>query len=1081
MAGMYPPGYSYVYGPPGRSDDAASNFTMQNVMQQLNSNLREVSDTMRTAASRMTGGMSTGLQSLPGLSRQLNPPMGGVAPAWIAGQGQMYLQPPSLFNTLGVTSQRYYGPGYPYSGGSKYDPGGGLGATMAGERHFQREMLVTSIKGRGLGLGLDLASFAPMAMGVGGIAGSVAMLPFMAAGQVVKDVTDLNLSKKRWASEIYRMSPSFMPPSVTGGVRGGLGVEQATGISNTMGEMYRAQSDISKDDLGAMLSQSMRSGWYRNVKNARDFERQYKDYVSTIKDAAGILDKSVGETGQLISTLKNLGARGSNEIRSIISGAKVQANWTGSDVNSLMAFGVNTGQGLTGRYLSTIGAGANMSMGFLSGARTAYGKGMISPEMSQMMGGPEGIATGASNMVSNFNSGPMMQMMMTKMMQVGAGGKLELNGNFNDMISGRASIGNIMGRKSTIDPVDFLLNQRQYMTLLQDQPGVFRKAMGGMLQGFGITDPRMGALAISKMTGMQPDEAMVMMKTIGMGSSPGFQRQQRALEWEQAQRTARVEAGTGNFLNGPLRWYRGLTANLAGNDIADLSNINILDRPGERERLRTYTEPISIVSGESTRKFLSSNLSPSDKIAVSIFQDRSSIGEGLKLLRSGIRLEDALVGGDWFKNQANSLMSKIGSRDAKAYRNAGFLTGGNVARLRAADIANEAAIKSMGSGYDETGGNAWVKKFDSLRNNDYWQSQAVSFVAADESTRSRMLEGWGPEGKTAVHAILFGFRMYGNKIGRIANALVTDKQAHNERWQLAKDMEKRFGYGNDRYHSPYAIREQVAGLGYHAYSGVKDWGAVQKLADSDLTNDVTFDAKSGNLFFAKRRGESEKDWRNRKLSWESKMGEVAPGWGGDYSSNREGIISGEGVGNLLKMAMTQKVNNRAINPNSDQKRLLELSTKLFGGSVTNPLAEFTKMVVGQDTPEITKNRSKELNDLLVKTRSGVGQMVNETMRLAGEKDPKAFVESMRKVTGKGLSDTLNRYLEGEYTEMDKADKAKEGIQEDIFSMAGKEQTVQVMNVKTLAYSGGELGKGDGGGTAAIVSALKDIERKLPGK
>ena len=436
MAGMYPPGYSYLYGPPGRSDDSASNFTMQNVMQQLNSNLREVSDTMRTAAARMTGGMSTGLQSLPGLSRQLNPPMGGVAPAWIAGQGQMYLQPPSLFNTLGITSQRYYGPGYPYSGGGRNDVGGAVGATMAGERHFQREMLVTSIKGRGLGLGIDLASFAPMGVGLGAIGGSVAMLPFIAAGQVVKDVTDINLSRKRMASDIYRMSPAFMPPSMTGGVRGGMGIGQSTEISNEIQGIFKTQQDVTMEDLRAMVTQSMRSGWYRNVKGTKEFMQQFRDYLSTIKDAAGILDKSVGETGQLISTLKNLGARGSNEIRGIISGAKVQANWTGADVNSLMAFGVNTGQGLTGRYLSNIGAGTNMSMGFLSGARTAFGKGMIGPEMMTMMGGPEGIATGAANMVSNFNSGPMMQMMMTRMMQIGPGGKLELNRNFNDMMGG---------------------------------------------------------------------------------------------------------------------------------------------------------------------------------------------------------------------------------------------------------------------------------------------------------------------------------------------------------------------------------------------------------------------------------------------------------------------------------------------------------------------------------------------------------------------------------------------------------------------------------------------------------------------
>jgi hypothetical protein len=442
------------------------------------------------------------------------------------------------------------------------------------------------------------------------------------------------------------------------------------------------------------------------------------------------------------------------------------------------------------------------------------------------------------------------------------------------MMSG-TGLGSIMGRPATINAKDFLLNKRQYMTLMQDQPGVFRKMVGGMLKGFGITDPGMGALAISRMTGIEPDEAMVMMKTIGMEAAPGFQRQQGMMEWRQAQRTARVAAGTGEFLNGLKRSYRGFTEGLSDNQVSDLSKLNILNRPGQLEKLGTYTIPTGPLLTSEAKSWINAKLTSNDRRAMSIYSDKSNIKIGLDLMNKGIDIEDRMVGGSWSANIFNSIASRVGTRYNKAYSAAGLNTMESAAQLRNMESINLKAMEALGVGKNYSP-DVWYKKYEGIRSDDYWASRANVNLTKPLSNLST------PE-KENLYAIYYARSSYLNKMGGIASALSIDKAGGKSKWDLAYKMGQMMYNPDDlsRYYATHSDRFQPQ---LNAYNNIENIDQVQKIAkDSKLLN---MQLKNGKIYFAGSDAAKKNivQMKKEQAWW---MGEMSKEY--QYSSEMEGV------------------------------------------------------------------------------------------------------------------------------------------------------------------------------------------------
>jgi len=531
-----------IYGSQSALNNSNS-FMMQRSMQEATSTLKEAGDSLKIAATTLTRGLSTGVQTGMAAYKKINPIVGNASQAWIPGRGEAYIQAPSMFSTIhgalggsppSVRSNSPYGVG-----------SAALGAATAGESAFKGSLTGMSIAKGILDVGSAVSSILPLK----GTSVMLAPLPFMVGSEMV----DRAATRTKMASDIFRLSPSILPPGISGNVKGGFGMADSIKLSDSISKMATQMDDVTTKDLRAMNLQAMRGGWYDKTKNVKEFFSEFKNFVSTVKDTSGILDANMVETGRLLTKMRQLGVKGKQELIDVASTTQIYAERSGVNTMGLLSSSIGTARNLSLQSGIPLSQAIKMVAKNTTNSRLAYKSGAIGEIAYRQAGGAEGLGNMVSGIVGGFGSSGIGQAMLTRFAEMGEDGNLKLNEkNYKDFTrnDGKGiSVSELLGRSSTISMSDYYVNKKFLPQLIKDNPRLLRSMLNSVIPKNMTANQKI--MSVQSLLGINdPGIAKALISVMSMKDDPYMKGVNDLRKFQQRRRTASKED--------QKHWYTGL-------------------------------------------------------------------------------------------------------------------------------------------------------------------------------------------------------------------------------------------------------------------------------------------------------------------------------------------------------------------------------------------------------------------------------------------------------------------------------------------------------------------------------------------
>jgi len=516
-----------IYG--SRMSMGGGSFMAQQSLQSATTTLKEAGDSLKIAARTLTQGLGT----LHTAYNKVNPIVGHPSQAWIPGKGESYIQAPSFFSQVG----RMFGSTPHPISRSPYGTGNAaLHATTTGDAGFRSQLTGLSWMKGATSLGGTIASTL-------GFVYTPAMLaePLFEYG---KQVIDRAATRTKLSSDVFRLSPAILPPALSGNIRGGFGKNESIQISGAISKMAHEMDDSTLKDLRAMNMQAIRSGWFDKVKNAKGYLKEFRDYVSTVKDASGILDTTVTETGQLISKLRSMGVKGRKELMNVISTTQIYAEQSGVNATQLLSNSVGTAQQLSMQSGIPLDQAIKMVAHNTTNARLLYKTGMIGDMAYRQFGGAQGIGKFVSQVTGSFGSTAIGQSLLTRLAEVDKDGNLKLNKkNYIDFTEKGIGVGGLLQRDSTISMSDYYVNKRLLPQLIKDNPKLLRGMLTSLVPNYKGMTNNQKILSVSSLLNIDALQAKAFVGVMGLKDNKYMEEINEDQQFQQRERTLNKEKG----------------------------------------------------------------------------------------------------------------------------------------------------------------------------------------------------------------------------------------------------------------------------------------------------------------------------------------------------------------------------------------------------------------------------------------------------------------------------------------------------------------------------------------------------------